>query len=239
MRLLGILRPPPDAAHRRARIWSAVALALLALLMVALFVLTPPPEEADLAPPPLRAAQLGRFARDTGACRAALNGAGFKTERIPDLAGDRGCGYRNAVELTQSTFPYSGPVAGNCALAAGLALWERDVVAPAAQRYLGQAIVRIELGGGVYQCRRIAGRRDHRLSEHAHANAIDIGGFRLADGAVISVERGWRGTRQERAFLRAVRSGACRYFHAVLSPDYNRAHANHLHFDLGPDDICR
>jgi hypothetical protein len=25
----------------------------------------------------------------------------------------------------------------------------------------------------------------------------------------------------------------------VLSPDYNRAHRDHLHFDLGRDDMCR
>ena len=43
----------------------------------------------------------------------------------------------------------------------------------------------------------------------------------------------------EAAFLRDVRDGACRYFDAVLGPDYNRAHADHFHFDRGRARICR
>jgi hypothetical protein len=119
-------------------------------------------------------------------------------------------------------------------------LWERDVVAKAAQQRLGTTVTEIEIAGAPFQCRPIAGRRDHRLSEHAYANAIDIGGFKLANGRVVTIAQSWRrGSDQEKAFLRDVRGGACRYFQAVLSPDYNRDHANHLHFDLGRDKICR
>jgi hypothetical protein len=238
MRTLGSLPPPSKEEHERGRIWAASALALLAVLMAALLILSPPPEEADLMPEQLRAAQIEAFARDVSACRAAIASAGFATERVADVNDGGGCGYRDAVELTQSTYPYSGPVATQCALAAALALWERDVVAPAAERRLGQAVTRIELAGPSYTCRPIAGRRDRRLSEHAHANALDVGGFTLADGTVLTVEAGWRGTPRERAFLRDVRNGACDYFQAVLSPDYNRAHRNHFHFDLGRDEIC-
>lgn len=238
MRTIGSLPPPSKDEHERARIWAASALALLALIMVLLLVLSPPPEEADLMPPALRVDELVRFGSDTPACRAAINGAGFKTERIPDLT-EGACGYRDAVELTQSVHPYSQAVAANCAIAAGLVLWERDVVTPAARRYLGQDVAEIEVAGAAYQCRPIAGRRDRRLSEHAHANAIDIGGFKLADGRTVTVVRGWRGTQAERNFLRAVRNGGCRHFVTVLSPDYNRAHRDHLHFDMGGDDLCR
>lgn len=236
---LGVIPPPSPDEHRRARIWAAGALALLAVLMLGLLAMTPPPEEADLMPPPLRAERISAFVRDVGACRAALAGAGFATERIPDLAGGGDCGYSDAVELTRSVHAYSAPAATSCAMAAALTLWERDVVAPAAERHLGQAVVRIELAGAPYQCRRVAGRADRRMSEHASANAIDIGGFTLEDGTVLAVARGWRGDARERAFLRAVRDGACDYFAAVLSPDYNRAHRDHLHLDLGRDDMCR
>ena len=34
------------------------------------------------------------------------------------------------------------------------------------------------------------------------------------------------------AFLREVRDGACRLFPTTLSPDYNAAHADHLHLDM-------
>jgi hypothetical protein len=212
---------------------------LAALALVFALLIMTLPERADLMPPDLRAGRLRSFEHDIAACRSAIASAGFGAEPLPPRSAPGGCGYSNAVELTRSTYPYSQPVAASCALAAGLALWERDVVTPAAQRRLHQAIDRIEVAGAPYQCRRIAGRRDHRLSEHAFANAIDIGGFTLADGRTISVATGWRGSAQDRAFLHDVRDGACRYFQAVLSPDYNRAHANHLHFDLGRDRLCR
>lgn len=236
MRIVGSIPPPSKEEHEGARIWAAPALAALALIMLMLLIGAPPPEEAD--PMPLRADRLVSFQADTSACRAALAGAGFETERLPDVREGR-CGYQNAVELTQSTFAYSGPVATSCAAAAALALWERDVVAPAAERHLGQAVTRIELAGSAYQCRPIAGRNDGRMSEHAFANAVDIGGFQLADGRVLTVERGWRGSAQERAFLREVRDGACERFAGVLSPDYNRAHRDHFHLDMGRYEICR
>lgn len=238
MRIFGLIPPPSKEEHQRARIWAAGALAVLALFMLMLLIGSPPPEEADLMPPALRTAQITVFEEDVPACRAALEGAGFETERLPDLQEGR-CGYDDAVELTQSVHTYSQPVATTCAVAAALVLWERDVVSPAAEKRFGQAVTRIELAGSSYSCRPIAGRPDGRLSEHASANAVDIGGFTLADGRTVTISAGWRGSAAERAFLRDVRDGACDYFQAVLSPDYNRAHRDHLHFDLGRDDMCR
>lgn len=239
MRILGILKAPTEADHRRARIWAAGPLAALAVMMAAMLVMSPPPEDADLMPVALRASQIEVFERDVGLCRSALISAGYEIESVPDLRERNGCGYENAIELKQSEHPYSGPIASTCAAAAALALWERDVVSPAAQRRFGQGVARIELAAPAYQCRRIAGRSDRRLSEHASANAIDIKGFTLEDGRIVTVAGGWRGSRADRAFLRDVRDGACDYFQAVLSPDYNRAHRDHLHFDLGRDDMCR
>jgi len=239
MPVFGFFPPPSKDEHDRARVWAAAALAGLALLMLALLIVSPPPPEADLMPPALRASEIRHFQRDAGACQAALASAGFHTAPGPDRSDGQGCGYRNAVELTQSVHTYSGPVATSCATAAALALWERDVVEPAAARHLGRAVRRIELAGPQYACRAIAGRRDRRLSEHARANAVDISGFTLEDGTLVAVGAGWRGTARERAFLHEVRDGACDYFKAVLSPDYNRAHHDHLHFDLGRDKLCR
>ena len=102
MRILGILPPPSKAEHERARIWAASALAALALLMLMLLIGAPPPEEADLLPEPLRASRIDDFTMDVAACRAAINGAGFQTERIADVSEANGCGYRNAIELTHA-----------------------------------------------------------------------------------------------------------------------------------------
>ena len=52
-----------------------------------------------------------------------------------------------------------------------------------------------------------------------------------SDGARISVAADWRDGGAKGRFLREVRDGACRLFATVLSPDYNRAHRDHLHLD--------
>ena len=41
------------------------------------------------------------------------------------------------------------------------------------------------------------------------------------------------------ALLRAVRTGACDYFGAVLSPDYNAVHYDHLHLEATDTRFCR
>ncbi len=93
---------------------------------------------------------------------------------------------------------------------------------------------------GTYACRNINHRETGRRSEHATANAIDLSGFVLADGQQISLQDDWTGKDPRRAaFLRAVRDGACGFFDVVLSPDYNEAHRDHLHLDMGRYRACR
>jgi len=109
-------------------------------------------------------------------------------------------------------------------------LWERAIVQPAALRHLGRRVTAIDHAGS-YSCRRIGGGPEGRFSEHSTADAIDLTGFRLAGGGNVSVLRDWNGDPARAAFLRDVRDGGCRLFSTALSPDYNRAHADHLHFD--------
>jgi hypothetical protein len=233
-----MLRIFPAHDSEPARRLAAGALVFLAVLAFALIMAEP--HRADLAPPALRAERILAFRQDVNACRDALASAQFATAPVPNVSGPGACGYSGAVQVATSVYPASQPIPSSCALAAGLMLWERDVVAKAAQERLRTTVTEIEIAGAPFQCRPIAGRRDHRLSEHAYANAIDIGGFKLADGSVVTVAQAWRnGTPEQKAFLRDVRGGACRYFQAVLSPDYNRDHASHLHFDLGRDKLCR
>ncbi len=106
---------------------------------------------------------------------------------------------------------------------------------------LGSPVERVE-HFGAYRCRRLYGRTEGRWSEHATGNAIDIAAFVLADGRRIAVLRDWPGDDPEGRFLRRVRDEACRTFGTVLSPDYNAAHADHLHFDQaarGIGGVCR
>jgi hypothetical protein len=175
---------------------------------------------------------------DPAACRAALRSAGLPVDELPNVRDGRSCGYAGAVALDRIAEVSQTPLPASCAVTAGFAVWVRDVAQPAAERHFGQTLTRVELAGPAYSCRPIAGRADGRMSEHASANALDIAGFTLADGRTVTVLAGWRGSRPERAFLRDVRDGACGLFQTVLSPDYNAAHRDHLHLDMGRWQTC-
>lgn len=135
----------------------------------------------------------------------------------------------------------------DCPMIAALDAWLADIVQPAAQARFGQPVVQID-SMGTYSCRAMNNQPGARISEHAFGNAIDIGGFRLADGREISIVRDWtRGDDQTRAFLQDVHAGACSHFTTVLGPGANIFHYNHIHADLamhgntstGPRRVCR
>lgn len=113
------------------------------------------------------------------------------------------------------------------------ALFERHVLQPAALDIYGQPLARVEHVGS-FACRNVYNREDGRRSQHASANALDISGFRLADGRRIRLATDWAGESADGRFLRRVRDGACASFNAVLGPDYNAAHRGSLPPRHGP-----
>jgi hypothetical protein len=122
------------------------------------------------------------------------------------------------------------PPPTTCAVGAAMRRWTDRAVQPAAREILGQEVTRIE-HLGAYSCRRMYGRFSGAWSEHATGNAIDVAAFVLADGTRLSVLQDWDGDDASARFLRTVRDGACDLFGTVLSPEYNAAHADHLHLD--------
>lgn len=135
----------------------------------------------------------------------------------------------------------------DCSMVAELDRWVAEVAQPAALARFGQNIVEINSMGS-YNCRGMNNQMGARLSEHSFGNAIDLGGYRLADGREISYVRDWtRGDPQTQAFLRDLHGGACDHFTTVLSPGSNPFHYNHMHIDLamhgmssrGPRSICK
>jgi hypothetical protein len=171
---------------------------------------------------------------DGAQCRALLREAGVRFTALPPRNSGAQCGYTDAVRFgsggaLEMTWRPSG-LGTSCPVAAALALWEWHIVQPAALEHLGSRIAAVDHFGS-YSCRRIYGRSEGSWSEHATANAVDIAGFRLADGRRISVIGDWDDPAGKGRFLRAVRDGACDLFATVLSPDYNAAHRDHLHFD--------
>lgn len=178
------------------------------------------------------------------ACANAIAGSKLAVTWLPDRDPGGFCRLHDVVQIERSGIPWSAPPRTTCALAAALYVWEREVVAAAAAHHLGTTVTRID-HLGTYACRTVRGsagsdaRPGGRPSEHASANAIDVAGFRLANGGRITVARDWSGDGPAAAFLHDVRDGGCRLFRAVLSPDYNAAHADHFHLDMGRWDICR
>ena len=160
--------------------------------------------------------------------------------RLPDRPASAGCGLRDAVAVERSGVTFNRGFAATCPLGAAWALFERHALQPAARRHFGQPVARV-LHLGSYACRNIGNREGSRRSEHATGNAIDVSGFVLQDGTRILVAQDWSGREDGRrgAFLKDVRDGACRFFHVVLGPDYNAAHRDHFHFDMGRFRACR
>ena len=130
-----------------------------------------------------------------------------------------------------------GEATMQCPLSLGSYIWSREIDR-AAQKRLGASLAEI-YHAGTYSCRRQRGNGSGAWSEHAFANAFDVTGFKLSDGQVISVLKDWDGERKKKQFLRDVRDAACRIFRVTLSPDFNVAHNDHFHVDMGPSQSCR
>ena len=205
----------------------------------------PPPEWDPRAPLDFRAEtnlltgwKLARMEMRPESCFAAFEASGMEVSRVPDRPSERGCPIQDAVRLEGARAALSPPrPVVTCPLAAAWVLFERHALQPAAQRHFGRAVTGVRHLGS-YNCRNVYHRAAARRSQHATANALDVAGFILADGREVRLPRDWGGDAPAppgtpAAFLRDVRDGACRYFKAVLGPDYNAAHQDHFHLDRG------
>ena len=178
--------------------------------------------------------KLAGLTNDFAECRALLDGAGVRYTVLAPLKSGERCGYADGVRFASGGAQRIGfSPAGlgvSCPIAAALAMWEWNVVQPAAQKHFGAQVTSIEHLGS-YSCRRMYGRTSGDWSEHATADALDVAGFRLSDGTRVRVLGDWEAGGAKAAFLREVRDGGCKLFATVLSPDYNAAHRDHLHLD--------
>jgi hypothetical protein len=180
--------------------------------------------------------KIAGLGHDFPRCRAVLDAAQVRYDLIPEVH-DGQCGYADGIRLSRGgarkvdLLPANVGIA--CPVAAALAKWEWDIVQPAALKHFGRRVSAIEHYGS-YSCRHIVGNGGAGWSQHSTADAIDVAAFRLDDATRITVKRDWGGGGDKAAFLRDVRSGACKLFTTVLSPDYNAAHQDHLHLDEAP-----
>ncbi|WP_187428999.1 hypothetical protein ROLI_035600 [Roseobacter fucihabitans] len=156
----------------------------------------------------------------------------------PEIQGERvgrvpgriaGCGIDQAVKVRSvSGITLSQRSVMDCTTAQALKIWVDGSVKPAFRKH----------GGGLqglrvaahYACRTRNNKKDARISEHGKGRAIDVSGFKMRDGSVVSVLKGWNARDTNKA-MRQVHKGACGPFGTVLGPNADRYHRDHFHFD--------
>ena len=245
MRLKLPTLPPATPAQRWLAAVAATVMELILALLLAFAWIDRTAAPQDLPWKPFSMSQpvglatrwkLARIGADPARCRQTLDDAGLTFVEAPDRT-QGFCSTANSLRLADPTLRPGGPVM-RCDLALNYAVWRRHVVEPAARRTLGADLARVE-HVGTYACRTIYGQDGARPSNHATASALDVVGFRLRGGGHVSVLRDYRDPGSKGQFLRDVRKGGCRLFGTTLTPDYNAAHADHFHLDMGLWNICR
>jgi hypothetical protein len=150
------------------------------------------------------------------------------------LGGPSACGAINPFTVSATAsgrVMLDPPALLRCPMIPAVDHWMERIVQPAARHHLRANVVAIKVAGS-YSCRPMNHVIGAKLSEHGHANALDVSGFVLEGGYVVSVKTGWRGPLPEQNFLRAVHDGSCNVFTTVLGPEYDAAHRDHFHLDL-------
>lgn len=118
------------------------------------------------------------------------------------------------------------PAILRCEMAESFAQWIRDDVGPAAAKSIGQ--IRAFSGVGSFECRGRNGIASAKPSEHAKANAIDVGTISFQKDKLIKLTD----PTVPRPFREKIRTRACDRFTTVLGPGSDAYHNDHIHLDL-------
>ncbi|MEJ6396630.1 extensin-like domain-containing protein [Yoonia sp. 208BN28-4] len=191
--------------------------------------------EHDLSP--LTSWKLANAERSLESCVAALADGAVPRD---DFEVSANCHIRDRVNLQTVGASDIADVETTCSIALRMAMWEQHGLQPAAREILNTDLTRIDQIGS-YNCRqmRTTSGNSARWSTHATASAIDISGFRFADGTRLRLIDDWNGAPAAAAFLRRARDTSCDWFRLTLSPDYNRLHADHFHLQSAGWGLCR
>jgi hypothetical protein len=166
------------------------------------------------------------------ACRLALTEEIAIAPSVPDIHGPGGCGGEDLVRLEAIVLADKHRVSLKpaatlrCGMATVLADWVRTEVEPLAEGSGSE--LRDFDNFDSYDCRGRNGVVGAQLSEHGRANAIDVRGWKLANGQSVeltdrNVPRGLRET---------VLHSVCARFTTVLGPGSDGYHEDHIHLDL-------
>ena len=178
-----------------------------------------PAEQAASPPPP-------------SACRLALTEAIAIAPSIPDIKGPGDCGGQDLVRLEAVVLPDKRRVSlkpaatFRCPMATAIVDWIRTDMAPLAAS-LGSVISDLDNFDSL-NCRGRNGVAGAKLSEHGHANALDVRGLKLANGQSISLTD----RTVSRELRESVLHSMCARFSTVLGPGSDGYHEDHIHLDL-------
>jgi len=151
---------------------------------------------------------------------------GEKVDPIPGKL--QGCGLSRGVRVHEvAGVSLSRPAVMDCGTAKALNKWVKKGLNKSFKR--GKSVTEIRVAAG-YACRTRNSQKGAKISEHGRGKAIDISGFVLKSGEVVTVLEGWN----DRAWKRKLRKAwkkACGTFGTVLGPNADRFHKDHFHFD--------
>jgi hypothetical protein len=175
-----------------------------------------PTPETDVAPSPcqLRLAELAVF------------------EPLPPITGPGKCMATDVVKVDAVLLPdkhrivFSPPVILRCPMAEAVAQWITNDVAPTIAA-LGTSLRSIESFDS-FDCRPRNGINGAQVSEHGHANALDVRSFKLANGGVIELNN----ASVAKSLRERLRDSACARFSTVLGNGADAYHDTHVHVDL-------
>ncbi|MFN3953632.1 MAG: extensin family protein [Pararhodobacter sp.] len=141
-----------------------------------------------------------------------------------------GCGIAEPVSVTAiGGIRLSQPATLDCDTARAFERWVRQSMLPAFGRR-GGGVAQIRIAAH-YSCRPRNNRAGARISEHGRGRAIDVSGFRMANGDSVSILQDWRRGPYRQA-LRQMHRAACGTFRTTLGPGSDGFHEDHFHYDL-------
>lgn len=169
------------------------------------------------------------------ACPAVLAGQ-VEAKSLPPIA-DGLCTAQSPLSLSGvlvngRMVEVTGGVVTDCGMASALPEWVSEVDSYLKARENTQIDALVV--GTSYMCRNVNNAAAGNLSFHSFADALDVVGFKLADGRTVTVEGGWADAMSaEGRLLRFAHGAACGHFTTTLGPEANALHHDHFHIDLG------
>jgi hypothetical protein len=170
---------------------------------------------------------------EEASCRKDLRRLGVTFRELPPINDGGVCNIPYPLEVTgmPGGARLTPAATLNCAMTLRFASWVKKELQPAARLRYFSSVGTITQASS-YSCRKMVGNDSGKMSEHAKGNALDVAKIELNNGHDILVRKKGLFSFRERGLLNTIRADGCDYFSTVLGPGYNKAHADHFHFDI-------